>query len=287
MVGIIFDTTYTAHHLFYSYFFSVSNIFGLTKNVKTLKDLDGIEMLFIGDDHFESHKKVWQQEGFIEKCNADGIKVVVFTNERILESFFPWNKDNLIKLKKFKNLYHYAIDVDDCKKLGLKLNRQSLSRTFRDEISFKDIEKKNKVVFIGRTNGKSYRERRIILDYIQKVIEVDIIEAKIPEWEDYMRTIAGYRFVLSPIGNGNFFPMRFYEALAVYSIPIHQVRENTLDLYDIERGYDDCIFFSRPKDIKAKIQNCTLTRSHNMIWMEDNMETLFNQDNLWKNKVSS
>ena len=43
----------------------------------------------------------------------------------------------------------------------------------------------------------------------------------------------------------------------------------------------------KPKDIKAKIQNCTLTRSHNMIWMEDNMETLFNQDNLWKNKVSS
>ena len=282
MVGIICDIQYNMHHLFQSYYYSVKNLYGEPRIVKTLQDLDGIDILFIGDDHFQVHKEIWQQKGFIEKCNANDIKVVVFTNERILDSFFAWNKDNLLKLQEIKNLYHYANDVDDCHKLGLKINRQSLSKTL--QLSF-DVEKKNRVVFIGRTNGSSYKERREVLEQIKRVIEVDIIEAKIPKWEDYMRTIAGYRFVLSPIGNGNFFPMRVYEALSVGSIPIHQVRGNTLEMYDIERGFDDCIFFIKGRDVRSKIRECTLQKSHNMIWMEDNMELLLKQDNLWKKTV--
>ena len=283
MVGIICDISYTRHHLFQSYYHSVKNLYGVPKIVKTVQDLDGIEMLFIGDDHYQVHKEIWQQKGFIEKCNSDGIRVIVFTNERILDSFFPWNKDNLLILQRFERLYHYGNDVDDCEKLGMKLNRQSMSKNFKSD--FSNIEKKNKVVFIGKTYGSSYKERRVVLEQIRRVIEVDVIESVIPDWNEYMKTIAGYRFVLSPIGNGNFFPMRVYEALSVGSIPIHQIRGNTLELYNIERGYDDCIFFINPRDVRKKIRECTLARSHNMIWMEDNIGLLLKQDNLWNRMI--
>ena len=71
MVGIISDINYTAHHLFQSYYSSIRNIFGYIKLVNNVEDLDDIDMLFIGDDHFESHKKIWQQPGFIETCNGE------------------------------------------------------------------------------------------------------------------------------------------------------------------------------------------------------------------------
>jgi hypothetical protein len=95
-----------------------------------------------------------------------------------------------------------------------------------------------------------------------------------------MKTIAGYRFVLSPIGNGNFFTMRFYETLAVGSIPVHQIRNNTLQYYDLEAKFDDCIYFEEPLELKEKIYNFTPLVSHNKLWMEDNVEMLLKKDGL-------
>lgn len=288
-VGIICNLEYSKHHLFKSYYHSVKNLYGTPKVIdkhNPIQSLEGVELLFIGDDHFGPHKDIWlQTPNFIEECNKHKIHIVALTNERILDSFFPWNKENFIQLNKFDNLTHYANDVDDCNKLGLKLNRQAMSRSFAPLNNFP--EKKNKVVFIGAIKCKSYRERNIVLREIQKEIEVDIIASDIPTWEEYMKTIAQYRFVLSPIGNGNFFPMRFYEALAVGSIPIHQVRENTLTMYDIEAQYDDCIYFKEPSELKKKISNFTSLTSHNRLWMEDNLERLLKEDNLlpWKRRV--
>ena len=95
-----------------------------------------------------------------------------------------------------------------------------------------------------------------------------------------MQTIARYRFVLSPIGNGNTFPMRFYEVLLVKSIPIHQIRENTLKYYDIEAEYDDCIYFKEPEELQDKIKESTLLTSHNEFWLEDYIKKLLTEDGL-------
>lgn len=278
VVGIICDLEYSRHHLFRSYYYSVKNLYGLPKRVKGIEDLQGLRLLFIGDDHYGPHKEIWQGKGFIEECNKRSIHVVVMTNERIMDAFFPWNKEIFIHLRKFNHLTQYVNDVDDCTKLGLKLNRQAMSRSLAPINSFP--EKKNRMVFVGNVKCGSYQERVMVLKEIQKVMEVDIIAATIPTWEDYMKTIAGYRFVFSPIGNGNFFPMRFYEALAVGSIPVHQVRNNTLQYYDLERGFDDCIYFEEPNELKEKIRNFTLSTSHNVLWMEDNLEIRLKEDNL-------
>lgn len=278
-VGIICDFDYSRHHLFKSYFYSINNLYGKPHIIKSIDDLQyPMDLLFIGDDHYGPHKAIWRNDRFVDECNRLKINVIALTNERILDSFFPWNKEDFIFLRKFDNLTHYANDVDDCIKLGLKINRQAMSRSLQS-LGFTP-EKKNKMVFIGNTNCKSYQERKMVLNEVKKYIDIDIIASTIPTWEEYMNVIAGYRFVLSPIGNGNFFPMRFYETLAVGSIPVHQVRDNTLSYYKIEAGFDDCIFFKETTELKEKIKNFAILESHNRLWMEDNLEVLLRKDYL-------
>jgi hypothetical protein len=284
-IGMICDLSYSRHHLFKSYYKSISNIFGTKpKLIRTLDDLYGIKLLFIGDDHYGPHKVIWQQLDFIAYCNINQITVVVFTNEKILNSYFPWNAQDLQLLNRFKKLYHYTIDVEDCIKLGLKLNRTAMSIDFQEIIP--EIEKKDKVVFIGKVDcmKDSYRDRKNLLPELKKVLDLDIYESNIPTWEEYLKIIAGYRFVLSPLGNGNFFPMRFYEALAVKSIPIHQILDNTLDLYNIESNFDDCIFFRNISELQEKLSffnhNVFYKESTNVIWMEDNIIELLKSDNI-------
>jgi hypothetical protein len=277
-IGIICDINYSFHPLFRSYYMAVRNIFGIVKIVKTVVDLEGLETLFIGDDHFAPNKDVWQLPGFIDYCNQYKIKVIVFTNERIVDSFFPWNVDNLNILNKFKYLYHYTADADDGEKLKTSINRMSMSKLLYSHVE--DTPKKNKVIFIGHTGGKSYTERRDTLNKIKLIISIDIFEPKIPDWWDYMKIISNYQFVLSPVGNANEFPMRFYEALAVNSIPIQQVRSNTLQYYDLESKFDDCIFYEKVEELPEKIKNCKFQTSHNMIWMEDNIRICLGKDGL-------
>jgi hypothetical protein len=84
-----------------------------------------------------------------------------------------------------------------------------------------------------------------------------------------MEEISGYRFVFCPLGNGNFITLKFYEALMVGSIPVHQVRDNTLNYYPIERDMDDCIFFKDLQELELKLKKFNLKSSHNLIFQED------------------
>lgn len=281
-VGIICDLNYSRHTLFISYYYTVKNLFGSPRIVNSVDDLYGIKLLFIGDDHYYIHKDIWQSEGFIAYCNVNNIKVVVLTNEKILDSYFPWNVNNLKLLEKFKYLYHYVSDVDDCIKLGLKIHRMQPSLHFKNVMTI-DATKKDRIVFIGKVDCPmdSYNDRKLLLEKIKKVIEIDIIDVtKGIEWEKYLQITAGYRFALSPFGVGNFFPMRFYEALLVKSIPIQQIKENTLQYYDVEATFDDCIFFQKPDEIPEKIQNCTLKSSHTKVWLEDSLKKRLEEDHL-------
>lgn len=277
--GIICDLEYSRHPLFKSYYYAIVNAIKQTpKLVNGAEDLSGLKTLFIPDDHYGVHKNIWQQEKFIDYVNAKDIRVIAFTGEKTLNSFFPWNADNLKQLNKFKNLHHYMSDVDDCIALGRNLNRISISKNVFPAINQKD--KINKIVFIGNTKCKSYNERKEVINDLTKIMKVDVISPTFEKWENYMRCISQYRFVFSPIGNANFFTMRFYEVLSVGSIPIHQIRNNTLSYYDIEGAFDDCIFFENVNELPEKINKCTLQKSHNMLWMEDNIEMLLRKDGL-------
>ena len=279
-VGIICYRGEKRHHLFDSYFYAVQNLYGTPKTISNFHDLDDVEMVFIGDDHYGYNKLIWKKDRFLIKANRLGIKIVVLTNERILGSKFPWNKEDYEILTKFEHLYHYANDADDCEMLGVRVNRTAPSVFFKD--SFINCEKKDKMVFIGKMDCPmdSYAERKVLLNELKKKIDIDIFPPELVHWQDYVKLISGYRFIFSPLGNGNFFPMRFYEALACHSIPVHQVKDNTLKYYDIEAGFNDCIFFKDIEELPEKLKSCTLEKSHNMIWMEENLRKLLMADGL-------
>jgi hypothetical protein len=280
-VGIVCDTRFARHHLFESYQHAVLNLYGETRTINSVKDLKGIQLLFIGDDHYGYNKLIWKTPDFIHYCNSHKIKVVALTNETILNSYFPWNVTDLHDLHSFEQLYHYVNDADDCYLLTLQVNRTAPSIFFKDKFPT-DIPKKDKMVFIGTIDcpRNSYHGRKELLEKARKIIDIDIIPATIENWEEYVRIIAGYRFVFSPLGNGNFFPMRFYEALAVESIPVHQVRDTTLSVYTEESSFTDCIFFNNLSDLQEKLSNFTVLRSENKIWMEDNLRTNLTKDGL-------
>lgn len=282
-VGLICNYVWNKHHLYESYYNSIINIYDSVKIIKNINDLDDIKTLVIGDEHFIPHRDIWKNIDFINRCNNLNIKVVIFNNERIMDSFFPWNVENQEYVNKFNDVFQYVSDIDDVIKLDKKLNRMPPSKYFNNIRDSIDVDKKiDKVIFIGNTVGDSYKERRKLLNEVNKIITVDIIASnKNDSWENYIRKLSEYKYVLSPLGNAHFFTMRFYEILLVKSIPIQQVKHNTLDFYDIESKYDDCIFFQDVSELKDKINNFKPKSSHNMLWLEDNMARLLKKDSLF------
>ena len=281
-VGIICDLNNDRHPLFKNYYYAVCNLYDTVRLVNCVKDLEGLSLLFIGDDHYVPHKTVWQSEGFISYCNDNSVKVVVITDEKILDSFFPWNETMLYRLNEFKYLYHYAADIDDCRRLGLKLCRISLSRTIVNNIRADWTNKKDRMVFFGNVNHVSYQERSGVLTELKKLMDFDVIFSADYTWEQYIETLAQYRFVFSPVGNHNGFCMRFYEILAVHSIPVQQVRQDTFEYYKEESLFDDCIYFQDVREIPQKIRDCAFLRSHSELWLEDCLKKLLIEDNLLK-----
>jgi len=278
--GLICHIDYFRCYNLKQYYYALSNLYSSLKIVNDVYDLTDIDILFIGDDHHKEHIDIFSKPGFVERCNELNIRVVVMTSERIFDSYFPQNIEKYNFIKRFKNLTHYTSDVDDCKQLGTKLHRTLFSKNFKNVININIESKKDEIVFIGNINSKSYFERREILNKINNFIPVKIIKPSDCSYLDYLRLLAQYRFIFSPIGNGNSFTFRFYESLLVNSIPIHQVRKNTLELYDCEAKFGNCIFFENINELPEKIKNFKLKYSNNNIWFEDYLKELLTKDGL-------
>lgn len=263
-------------------FRAVSNIYENVKRVQTVADLDDIDLLIIADDHHEGHKKVFRHAGFIDHANALNITVLVLTTEKIYDGWFYWDLDHYDIIRRFKNLIIHSIECEDSKLLRTPIYRTLFSRYFENLITVDVSQKKDKIVFMGHTNHIQYNERMRGIDFMQKNFgnRFEIINPTLPTYADYLRKISEYRFVYSPVGNGNFFTFRFYEALFAKSIPIHQIRRNTLSFYDKEGAIDDAIFFYETEELTAKIANCTTPYSHTEFWQEDNMKELLTKDGL-------
>ena len=274
-VGIICDMEQTWCPQYKNYYYAVEYLYGKVKLIKTLSDLDGLDILFMGDDHNHVHRNIFAQKGLVEAC--DNIKVVVMTSEKIFDSFFPWNVDNYKYLQRFKHLYHYTVDVDDCEKLGTKLHRLCMSKHF--EGRFKTNGKIDKIVFKGSMEGKCYQERKNVLKAASKILSLDILTNAFL-WDDYMDAMGRYKYVFSPVGNINGLPIRFYEALLIDCIILQQVRENTLKYYDIEAEFGNCIFFEHPEELPSKISNFKNKNTHSEIWLEDYLGMLLKEDDL-------
>ena len=281
-VGLICNLAWERCYNLKQYYYSINNLFEDVRLVSSCEDLNGLDIVFVGDDHHYAHRDVLHQPGFVEKCNADKIKVVAFTAEKIFDAFFDGNIDKFKFLKRINDLHIYTMDADDCALLGTKLHRPLFSKHYQDFMKV-DVENKiDEVVFIGRSDPKlfdgCYKERAKELEALQKLTPITIIPPNIELWKDYMATLAKYRFVLYPAANGNFLGFRFYETLLAKSIPICRVWKNTLKYYDLEAKFDDCIFYEDVAEIPEKIQNCTYKYSHSQIWAEDYLSKVLKKD---------
>lgn len=275
--GIVCDLNFNRHVGLKSYFYAIQNIFGSVKIINSFKDLFDIKILFIGNEHFQPHRQVWENDLFIKTCNNLDIKVVIFSVEKIFSSSFPHNETIQNNIKKFENLFQYAHDVEDIEKLNCKLIRGCISSHYKNIELYS--EKINKCAFLGSIDCFSYQERQETIKKIEKEMEIVFPERQ-TTWEEYMKELSKYKFVLSPLGNSNGLALKFYEILFVNSIPIQQVKPKTLEYYKTENEYKDCIFFENPKEIVEKINNCSLNKSSNIIYLENEISSLLKTDNI-------
>lgn len=274
--GIICDLSFEKHTQFKNYYYALTEVYGSIRIVYSIKDLEGLDVLFIGDGCFGPHMDVYQQKGFLPACDEKEISVVLFSSEKINSSRFPHVYGLYQQISKCKKFYQYNYDVDDVEIFKSKLHRLSMSRHYKDYLRLRSIPKQNKVIFFGTI----YSWRRPVLEYISSHFELDVFNSDNRSWEEYLKLIAGYRFVLSPLGDANALVTRFYETLLVGSIPLQQVKENTLLHYDIESTFRDCIFFRDVKKLSGKLVDFDLQSSSSEIWLEDYLTTILKEDNL-------
>lgn len=276
-VGIICDLSFNKHIAFKNYYYALKNIFPNIKIVNSIYDLKNINLLFIGNEHFLNHKNVWNNVLFQKYCNSYNIKVVVFSTEKIYNSFFAHNEQIQKDLENFDYLYQYVIDIEDSKLMKCNIFHSFISKEFYN-IEKSNI-KLNKCAFLGSMNAYSYDERTKIINEVQKNIEIEFPKY-CNTWQEYLKELSNYRFILCPLGNGKGLNLKFYETLLVNSIPIQQITEDMLEYYSLEASFDDCIFFKHTEEISEKIKNCKYEKSYNNITLEKHIIDLLNKEGI-------
>lgn len=277
-IGIICDTHYSKHIGFKNYYHALANCFGEIKIIENISDLSiNTKYLFIGNEHYPKHKNIWDNNKFIEKCNDLNITVIVFSAEKIFNSYFNHNILVQKNLEKFDLLFQYPCDIEDAKILNRPLLSSCLSRYYHQKNNTNN--KINEIIFIGNTNCFSYNNRINCLNNFTKLLPLKIIP-QIDNWLDYFSVISQYKFILCPLGNAKCFNLRFYESLTAHSIPIQEIHTDMLPYYDIESKFDDCIFFTEPKECVDKIDKFIYKKSYNNLWLEDHIKNLLAYDNI-------
>lgn len=256
MIGIIAvdDLKTVGHSLFNNFRLGLNNYFKhKLKDIKSIDDLDNIDALIIVDEHFAPNVDIWKHDAFIDKLNFKKIKTIVFNFEKIFNSKFPWNENHQHKLTQIHYLEQIVSDVNDAKVLGKSIiNKQLLSRD--TELEFDITEKKNRILFIGQSDkiynpSYAYSRRYQLLNKLSenKSLPIDIVvtDRKFT-YKEYLTKLASYKFILNPLGTGDFLNLRFYETLKVGSIPIQQI---TPDMQSMYRELDFCHTFTNADDL--------------------------------------
>jgi hypothetical protein len=278
-VGIICDRSYQRSLLIENYYYAIKNLYGNVKCINHVNDLEDVNLLFIGNDHFIPHRDIWWNQRFIDVCNSNNIFVVVIGGEKIFNTHYQHNLEIQKTLEKLKIWHQYVWDVNDAKILNKKIIGYPISKHYGE--MFKCNEKENKCLFIGQYEHQVYSERKVVLDNINHYIQTDIMTNLNNSWQEYLNIYCKYRFSLCPISTySNGIPTRFYEALLTSCIPILQVRDDTLEFYQDEANIPECIFFKDVHELKDKIANHPYDKCVSKLWAEDKMKKLFKEDGI-------
>ena len=266
MNGLICEDQLVDHSLFLSFKLAIKNHFDIAHfhTVRSTGDLSCVKRLFIVDEHFSHHIDIWKNLAFIKEVNLRKIQVIVFNFEKIHSAQFPWNLDHQNALLMFENLHQFVADINDAKILGKKIiNKQYIS----SDLTFNfENEKKDRLLFLGQCN-QYYPNRSNVLSECQELklpLDIGISERKLT-YIDFLSALSSYKYILNPLGTGEFINLRFYEALAVGSIPIQQITPNMKRWYG---ELEQAISFVDTKDIPSLINNQT-TKNSKEYFLED------------------
>ena len=225
MTGILCqdDINVVGHSLFKNYKLALSNYFqSVLQPINSIEDLNNLDLLIIVDEHYIPHKQVWQNDEFINAINKLNIKVLIFNFEKIFNSQFPWNISIQHYVEKINRRLQIVSDVKDAKILNTSiLNKQFLSR---DTILEEPIDNKiDEILFVGQIN-EYYPTRREILNGIQQInSKVRVIQSdRRYNYNEYLNLINQSKYILNPLGTGEFINLRFYEALNLGCTVIQQ-----------------------------------------------------------------
>jgi hypothetical protein len=278
-VGIVCDRTYQRSLLIENYYYAIKNLYNDVKIVNNDGDLDGIQILFLPNEHFIPHREIWWKPNFIAKCNDNDILVVIIGGEKILNTHYEHNTQMQKSIETFKKYHQYVWDVDDAKILGRRIIGYPMSKHYSK--MFNSENKQNKCLFIGQYEHSSYSERKHVLSKINDYIPTDVMSNLNINWMEYLNMYSQYKFSLCPISTySNGIPTRFYEALLTKCIPILQVRDNTLDYYPEEAKIPECIFFENVEELEEKIKNHKYNICKSELWAEDKMKKMFKEDGI-------
>ena len=228
MTGILCqdDINVVGHSLFKNYKLALSNYFqSVLQPINSIEDLNNLDLLIIVDEHYTPHKQVWQNDEFINAINKLNIKVLIFNFEKIFNSQFPWNISIQHYVEKINRRLQIVSDVKDAKILNTSfINKQFLSR---NTILEEPIDNKiDEILFVGQIN-EYYPTRREVLNGIQQInSKVRVIQSdRRYNYNEYLNLINQSKYILNPLGTGEFINLRFYEALNLGCTVIQQYTE--------------------------------------------------------------
>lgn len=276
-VGIICDLNHQFNIAISNYYVSLRNIFSDVRLVRGIEDLDSIQILFIGNEHFPPHKSIWNNQNFIERVNHLGIEVIVWAGEQIYNPNYPQNLEIQRSIESFQNLRQVLIDVNDSKILHKPVIGTPFSKEFQS--LKKNCKKKNRMIFIGSLALPWYQKRVDIISELKKFIDFDVYENKFRTYKEYIELLSEYRFVLNPHSmNLNGLTGRFYESLLVNSVPVQQIYDDTLDYYTTESNYQDVIYFQEPEELIERIDNFEFDESFSCPNFEEVLTDYFKRE---------
>lgn len=271
MFGIICNDAveFVGHSLFNNFRLALYNYFGKEnfKDIKNPEDIINMSHLFIVDEHFSPHTTIWKNPILLKIINQQNTRVLIFNFEKIFNSAFPWNIEHQNALMQFKNYFQFVSDAQDAEILKVPIiNKQYLSKSTIFNIN-KNIIKKDKVLFLGQSDGAQYANRRNVLEAFKlRNIEVDIVRSdRKLAYIEFLNKLNEYKFILNPLGTGLFINLRHFEALYCDSIPIQQITNDMISWN--KEILENCISFITLEDMKEKMDNFKI--SETKTYLED------------------
>lgn len=241
--------------LFKNYKKALNNYFKVDlKEINHIEQVKETQNIFVIDEHYFPHREFILNEKFIETVNKNKVRLIVFNTEKIYNQPFKHNLLILSKLGQFDDIVHFLSDAQDIKRLKTPFPTKQLFTKDFDFESYKTLDKKEELLFIGQLDGRAYKNRRAILKKINKYINIplEIIETNRKlNYDQFLSTISKYKFILNPLGNGvsRFLNIRFYEAVGLKCIPVQEIR-NDMKVLNEELKYKNAIYFKHLKTLK-------------------------------------